>query len=139
MAADTIFGGEGNDLIRAVANQSLETHAADLLFGDDGNDDIIGGNADDIIEGGAGDDILSGFGGADRFVFRFDQPGDDLIVDFDKTQDIVELHGFEDGFDPLANLSATPLGTALDLGDAGEVQFLGLLVNEFRSTNFFIA
>jgi Ca2+-binding RTX toxin-like protein len=138
VAADTIHGGSGNDLIRAVANQGLATHAADLLFGDRGDDAILGGNANDTIEGGAGDDTLAGFGGADTFVFRFDAPGDDTINDFDTTADVVQLIGFDAGFDPLANLSDTTSGAVLDLGDAGEVLFFGRLANEFSAGSFIL-
>jgi Ca2+-binding RTX toxin-like protein len=138
VAADTIHGGSGNDLIRAVANQGLATHAADLLFGDRGDDAILGGNSNDTIEGGAGDDTLAGFGGADTFVFRFDAPGDDTINDFDTTADVVQLIGFDAGFDPLANLSDTTSGAVLDLGDAGEVLFFGRLANEFSAGNFIL-
>jgi serralysin len=138
IAADTIFGGSGDDLIRAVANQQLATHAADLLFGDKGDDAILGGNANDTIEGGAGDDTLAGFGGADTFVFRFDAPGDDTINDFDTTADVVQLIGFDAGFDPLANLSDTTSGAVLDLGDAGEVLFFGRLANEFSAGSFIL-
>jgi serralysin len=139
IAADTISGGAGDDLIRAVANQQLETHAPDILFGNEGNDSILGGNAADTIDGGEGDDILAGFGGADRFIFRADQPGNDTINDFDTTQDVAVLLGFGTNFDPLANLSQEASGTVLDLGDAGEVVFFGHLVNEFGAEDFFVA
>jgi Ca2+-binding RTX toxin-like protein len=138
VAADTIHGGSGDDLIRAVANQELATHAADLLFGDKGDDAVLGGNANDTIEGGEGDDVLSGFGGADTFVFRFDAPGNDTINDFDTTADVVQLIGFDAGFDPLANLSETSSGTVLDLGEAGEVLFFGRLANEFSAGSFIL-
>jgi serralysin len=138
VAADITLGGEGDDLIRAAANQQLATHAPDTLFGEDGNDTIIGGNAADVISGGSDNDTLAGFGGADQFLFLADEPGDDLIVDFDTTQDVVVLGGFEAGFDPLANLSATTSGTVLDLGDAGQVTFLGRLVNEFDAADFLL-
>ena len=138
VAADTIFGGEGDDLIRAVANQQLADHAPDRLLGDDGNDTIIGGNADDTIEGGAGDDNLAGFGGADQFVFRESAPGNDLITDFDVTQDLVVLDGFGADFDPLDNLSATSSGTTLDLGEGNQVLFLGLLATELDAANFLV-
>ena len=143
LAADTIAGGDGDDVIRAVANQQLEGHAADVLFGENGNDVIIGGNAGDTIEGGAGDDILSGLGGPDQFVFRDTSddattPDNDLIVDFNTTQDTVVLAGFGAGFDPLANLDATPRGAVLDLGESGQVVFLGLLVSEFGAGDFLV-
>ena len=138
VAADTIFGGEGDDLIRAVANQQLADHAPDRLLGDDGNDTIIGGNADDTIEGGAGDDNLAGFGGADQFIFRESAPGNDLITDFDVTQDLVVLEGFGADFDPLDNLSAAASGTTLDLGEGNQVLFLGLLPAELDAANFLV-
>ena len=138
VAADTIFGGNGDDLIRAVANQSLANHAPDRLFGDRGNDTIIGGNAADTIEGGAGDDNLAGFGGADQFIFRETERGNDIINDFDVTQDVVVLEGFGADFDPLDNLSATSSGTTLDLGGDDQVLFLGLLPNELNAANFLV-
>jgi serralysin len=138
VAADTIFGGDGDDLIRAVANQGLAVHAADILSGDGGSDAVIGGNANDTIEGGEGNDTLSGFGGADQFVFRAAQPGDDVVTDFDTAVDAAVLVGFGDGFDPLAQLSQGTSGTLLDLGEAGEVLFLGKLVNEFGAEDFIL-
>ena len=136
VAADTILGGNDDDLIRAVANQELAVHAPDVLFGEGGNDAIAGGNADDTIEGGEGDDTLAGFGGDDRFVFRADAPGHDTVNDFGTGADVVVLVGFGEDFDPLANLSATPSGTMLDLGEAGRVEFFGRLVNEFSAADF---
>jgi serralysin len=139
VAADTIFGGSGNDLIRAVANQSLDIHAADFLFGDAGRDTIIGGNAGDTIEGGSGNDVMAGFGGADRFLFREGVTDSDQIVDFEVTLDVVELVGFDAGFDAIGALSQETTGTSLDLGDGNEVLFVGLLVNEFSAANFLFA
>jgi serralysin len=138
VAADTIFGGNGDDLIRAVANQQLADHAPDRLFGDRGNDTIFGGNADDLIEGGAGDDKLAGLGGADQFVFRESEGGNDTITDFDVTQDVVVLEGFGADFDPLDNLSGGASGTTLDLGGGDQVLFLGLLPTELEAANFLV-
>jgi serralysin len=137
VAADTISGGTGDDVIQAVANRALAGNAPDVLFGDDGNDIVIGGNANDTIVGGAGNDILAGAQGADQFVFSTSAPGNDLIVDFDTTQDLVVLSGFGSGFDPLARLSATPSGsTTMNLGDAGQETFLGHSPNEFTALDF---
>ncbi len=138
IAEDTIFGGDGNDLIRAVANQDLETHAPDFLSGDRGDDQIAGGNNDDTVVGGEGNDTLQGFGGADEFVFLAFQSGSDVVTDFSTTEDVVVLFGFGDDFDPLANLSQGTSGTVLDLGEAGEVLFLGKLVNEFGAEDFIL-
>ena len=142
-AADTISGGDGDDVIRAVANPSLATHASDVLFGESGNDVISGGNASDTIEGGVGSDFLSGLGGADQFVFRASPgeattPDSDLITDFVTGEDTVVLNGFGAAFNPLENLSAGSTGAVLDLGDSGQVVFLGRLANEFSAGDFLV-
>jgi Ca2+-binding RTX toxin-like protein len=140
VAADTILGGGGNDLIRAFASSPEDATAADLLLGDAGSDVVLGGNAADTIEGGRGDDLLTGNDGADTFVFRASNQGTgtDLITDFDPSEDVVQLIGFEEGLDPLAALSDTPLGTVLDLGDDNSVLFLGRVAAEFSANDFLI-
>ena len=135
IAADEIHGGAGDDLIRAFATSPKSATASDRLFGDAGDDVVIGGNAADIIEGGRGDDILTGNDGAD--VFRFaNQTGDDTITDFDPSEDVVELVGFDASFDPLAALSATSQGTEMDLGGGNSVLLLGRTVAEFSADDF---
>jgi Ca2+-binding RTX toxin-like protein len=91
-----VVGGNGDDVIRGVANQDLATHAPDILFGDDGNDTIVGGNGDDRIAGGAGDDMLTGLGGADLFVFSAHESGADTITDFVAGTDKILLSGAAD-------------------------------------------
>ena len=107
VAADEIHGGAGDDLIRAFATSPESATASDRLFGDAGDDTVIGGNAADTIEGGRGDDFLTGNDGADVFIFRDNGTGDDIITDFDPSEDVVQLVGFDASFDPLAALSAT--------------------------------
>lgn len=62
-ANDGIFlhGGAGND--------TLWSDSSSFLFGDEGNDSIIGSSQTDYISGGAGDDVLYGGGGDDFFLF----------------------------------------------------------------------
>ncbi len=66
------------------------------------------------------------------------RPSVDLITDFDPSEDVVQLVGFEAGFDPLEALSASTFGTVLDLGDNNSILFLGRLVNEFTADDFLI-
>jgi serralysin len=139
VAADEIHGGAGDDLIRAFTTSPEAATASDRLFGDAGNDVVIGGNAADIIEGGLGNDTLTGNDGADVFRFRANQTGDDTITDFDPSEDVVELVGFDASFDPLAALSATSQGTELDLGGGNSVLLLGRTVAEFSADDFLIA
>ncbi|MCA6109147.1 CHRD domain-containing protein [Bradyrhizobium cenepequi] len=136
VAADEIHGGAGDDLIRAFATSPEEATASDKLFGDGGNDVVIGGNAADTIEGGRGNDFLTGNDGADTFVFRDNQTGDDIITDFDPSEDVVQLEGFDASFDPLAALTAQPLGTELDLGGGNSVLFQGRTLAEFSADDF---
>ena len=97
---------------------------------------MIGGNAADIIEGGRGDDVLTGNDGADVFIFGDNRTGDDTITDFDPSEDVVQLVGFDESFDPLAGLSATTQGAVLDLGQGDSVLFLGRTVAEFSADDF---
>jgi Ca2+-binding RTX toxin-like protein len=168
IAADTIFGGDGDDLIRAFTTSPENATAADSLVGGDGNDVVIGGNAADTIEGGDGLlDILTGNDGADAFIFRASDletdgtGGDDglvggpvgaavlpfgldlpfsldVITDFDPSEDVVQLVGFEEGFNPLDELSATPFGAVLDLGENNYILFLGRVAGEFSANDFVV-
>ncbi len=54
-------GGDGNDHLDASTSQ-----AAVQLYGDDGNDTLIGGMSDDILVGGGGNDTLTGGAEYDR-------------------------------------------------------------------------
>jgi serralysin len=136
VAADEIDGGTGDDLIRAFATSPENATASDLLSGGGGDDTVIGGNAADTIEGGRGDDFLTGNDGADVFIFRDNNTGEDVITDFDPSEDVVQLDGFDEDFDPLAALSATARGAELDLGGDDSVLFLGRTVAEFSADDF---
>ena len=62
LGADTLHGGAGSDTIGGGADES--TDIVNLLYGDDGNDFVVGGGAGrDMVYGGAGDDVLSGGAG----------------------------------------------------------------------------
>jgi Ca2+-binding RTX toxin-like protein len=136
IAADEIHGGAGDDLIQAFATSPESATASDTLFGDAGDDTVIGGNAADTIEGGRGDDFLTGNGGADVFIFRDNRTGEDVITDFDPSEDVVQLVGFDEDFDSLAALSATTRGAELDLGGGDSVLFMGRTVAEFSADDF---
>jgi Ca2+-binding RTX toxin-like protein len=65
--ADTIYGGEGNDLI----------------FTGGGNDYVEGGAGDDVIHARAGNDTVIGGEGDDTYVIRFTDSGTTTITDTD--------------------------------------------------------
>lgn len=136
VAADEIHGGAGDDHIQAFATSPESATASDRMFGDAGDDTVVGGNAADTIEGGRGDDTLTGNGGADNFIFRDNRTGDDIITDFNPSEDVVQLVGFDASFDPLAELSETARGAELDLGQGDSVLFVDRTVAEFSANDF---
>ena len=64
----------------------------DVRFGDEDEDNLDGGIGDDTLIGGEGNDTLTGGAGADTFVFGADH-GNDLITDFDTSNDSIDLSG----------------------------------------------
>ncbi|PVZ32925.1 calcium-binding protein [Pseudomonas sp. CC120222-01a] len=94
----TITGTSGADFISYDGNQSLPALAtliggagddtlalrlsAGQLYGNEGNDILIGGQYSDLLAGGAGDDYLSGGGGADQYVFSKGDGFHDIIDSF---------------------------------------------------------
>ncbi len=55
----TVNGGAGNDYI-------FTTGSANRLYGEEGNDTILGGSANDTVDGGVGNDSLRGGSGNDH-------------------------------------------------------------------------
>lgn len=98
----TVQGTAGNDTLSGSA-------ASEIFYGGAGNDTINGGDGGDILLGGAGIDKLTGGTGADTFRFAAQSDSyrnatasfDDTILDFDVTQDKIDLAGL--GFTGLGN------------------------------------
>lgn len=68
------------------------TRRDDIIDGDDGKDVIDGSGGDDQIAGGNGSDRLKGGTGADTFVFRANESGSDIILDWRSEQsDLIDL------------------------------------------------
>ncbi|WLG82307.1 glycosyl hydrolase family 28-related protein [Pseudomonas cucumis] len=90
----TVQGTAGNDTL-------LGSAASEIFYGGAGNDTINGGAGGDILVGGAGIDKLTGGTGADTFRFTAQSDSyrnattsfDDIITDFDVTQDKIDLAG----------------------------------------------
>lgn len=89
--------GSGNDLI--IGNGSINILKGgggnDVIGGRAGDDALIGGDGADWLWGEAGNDRLTGGAGADRFGFERNQPGHDVIVDFDKNEDALSFFGID--------------------------------------------
>lgn len=75
---DTIFGSNGDDLIRGTENNDDIDGLGgnDLITGLAGDDSIRGGDGVDIIRGGPDNDLLQGGAGIDRI---FGESGDDRL------------------------------------------------------------
>ena len=101
-AANTLMGDAGNDTLNGGAGADIMDGGtgADTLNGGTGNDTMAGGDGGDTLNGGAGTDTMTGGIGAD--VFDFNAIGDsvvgagrDIIIDFVRGTDIVNLAGID--------------------------------------------
>jgi Ca2+-binding RTX toxin-like protein len=98
-----------------------------VLCGDTDNDTLYGGNGNDILSGGAGDDFLSGDVGDDTLsgsegsdVFSLNQSlGSDIITDFRKGEDLIELNS-DLSFDQLS-ISLSNNETLIIVSDTGQL------------------
>lgn len=124
----TVDGLGGDDVLRGST-------LADTLLGGDGADVILGNGGDDRLEGGAGVDALTGGAGVDTFLIRAQDVARntvaDIIRDFDRSQDVLELQGFgpASGFSTIS----TATGAALNLGQGRLVIFDDLTQAEVAS------
>lgn len=121
---DALFGGSGADLVKGKKGN-------DTLYGDAGQDVLKGGNGQDTLDGGSGKDKLTG--GADKDVFLFTdashsaQRADrDVIVDFDRAQDIINLSGIDANTTWSGDQGFAFIGTDAFSGTAGELRYRSL-------------
>src|SRR5262245_55587320 len=68
-----VFGGDGNDLLKAGGGNSvlLGKGGDDLMLGGSGNDELNGGQGRDFLIGGTGADRLNGGPGGDILIAGF--------------------------------------------------------------------
>lgn len=147
---DTSFGSQdGKYHVDGSSN-------ANNLLGNDTAEIIRGLGGDDVLQGGAGRDVLAGGTGAD--IFRYTEisdsyrtateTGSDRILDFDASQDRVELislgfTGIGDGHNGTLAIQANAEGTRTYLksfdadadGQRFELAFDGNLMGQLNSTN----
>ena len=125
---DSLNGGGGNDRVVGHGGD-------DYLNGDDGRDLLVGGTGNDNLRGGNGQDDLRGGRGADMFVFDpgASRAGDgrrDVILDFDQTQDQIDVAHFLFGEDAPDGFSFR--GTRGFTGEGAELRFQnGILQMDF--------
>lgn len=137
--------GDGNDFVLTEAgNARVELGAGDdkLLSysakvdvdGGAGDDVIHGGSCNDTIDGGQGNDLLSGGGGEDTFVYK-EGGGTDTILDFDTSQDILDLTDLDITF---ADIEVVETDRGVDLRVAGQsiVQLQSVTADEVATDMF---
>jgi Ca2+-binding RTX toxin-like protein len=68
--ADTVYAGEGDDLVTAAElTGGGDVNTADLtMYGEGGNDTLTGNAGDDYLDGGTGNDSLTGGAGNDTLI-----------------------------------------------------------------------
>ena len=87
-------GGLNDDVLIGGAGDDTLSGGEDQLYGNAGADLIEGGVGNDTLDSGTGNDVLEGGAGADVFVFNAASTnGADIITDFMRGQDLLEIAG----------------------------------------------
>ncbi|HEX8667482.1 MAG TPA: M10 family metallopeptidase C-terminal domain-containing protein [Allosphingosinicella sp.] len=119
-AIENLAGGADRDIFTGNA-------AANMLWGNEGNDRLTGGGGKDTLVGGSGYDKM--WGGADGDVFRFESVQDsgganaDVIYDFVKGADVIDLSAVDAISGSTANEKFTFIGAGAFSGAAGELRY----------------
>jgi hypothetical protein len=116
--ANKIWGGAGGDRIQGNSGN-------DDLYGEAGNDTIFGGSGDDRITGGAGADRMDGGSGNDTFIFTAIDSAIDVIVDFTRGRDRIDLSAIDAITGTTANDAFSFIGSSAFSNIAGQVRFAG--------------
>ena len=97
------FGYLNQNVVKSTLGVKVGSRSNDILegrfvFGERGNDVIVGTDEDDILSGGFGDDLIVGksgqdvvYGGPGRDVFRLRKGGTLNIRDFRRGSDLIQL------------------------------------------------
>jgi Ca2+-binding RTX toxin-like protein len=137
MGHDTIIGGEGDDTLEGMRGKDYLDggEGDDLLDGGRGVDRLDGGTGDDTLIGGGANDVLTGGEGRDTFVQNFAVSGNDVITDFDPSEDTIELQGFENiNLDEFA-ITEVDGGTLINAGTGNSLFVEGVIPNQLNIEN----
>ncbi len=131
--SDTLDGGSGNDALFGGdgSDRAIGKNGNDTLYGEAGRDILKGGSGKDTLNGGAEKDRLTGGANEDVFLFtdashsaqRTDR---DVIVDFDRAQDIIDLSGIDANTMRSGDQGFAFIGTGAFSGTAGELRYRSL-------------
>lgn len=119
-AVEDVTASFGNDTVTGSGG-------ANRIEAFDGNNSLSGGGGDDTLAGDGGADTMTGGGGADRFEFRsvIDSLTGlaDLITDFNRNADIIDLSGLDADIVAGGDQAFAYIGTAAFGAGGGEVRF----------------
>ena len=137
MGHDYLKGGEGDDQLFGMRNNdTLEGGAGDdVLDGGSHNDRLDGGTGDDTLIGGEGNDFLTGGEGSDTFVQNFAVSGNDIITDFNPSEDTIELQGFTNINLDEFSITEVDGGTLIDAGTGNSLLVEGVMPNQLNMEN----
>lgn len=119
---DVLKGNGGSDYLNGA-------NGNDKLYGGAGNDLLYGDNGNDLLNGGLGRDIMSGGAGNDTFDFNsiaetgITAATRDIIRDFTKGQDKIDLSGIDANTHLGLNQAFHFIGTQGFHHTAGELRF----------------
>ena len=145
------WGAATGDTFSSIENV-IGSRFTDLIFGDNGanqidgragNDTIISGNGDDTLIGGAGSDQLYGQGGDDTFVFAANF-GQDSIYGFEATNDLekIDLSSVASitNFADLVANHMTQVGSDVVIDDqsGNQITLVGASLNNLLDGNDFL-
>jgi WD40 repeat protein len=88
-----LIGSTDDDVLigTTMGDRLISKAGDDILKGGAGADELVGGDGNDTLIGGSDRDLLQGRAGRDRFVYHSTAERGDTIIDFDPTQDVVNL------------------------------------------------
>jgi arylsulfatase A-like enzyme len=94
---DVAYGGGHSDYINGGKQDDriFGDNSQDTLDGGSGHDTLVGGAGDDVLKPNSGNDELRGRGGADIFTFKTNSGEKDIITDFRRGTDKMDLGGAE--------------------------------------------
>ncbi|MBV6631423.1 MAG: calcium-binding protein, partial [Alphaproteobacteria bacterium] len=129
-----------HNIEHAIGSGFNDTITGDLnnnqLYGGAGDDQLLGGNGADTLDGGSGNDTMTGGAGLDSFVFdNAAGEGDDVIVDFNTTDDTISVSG-ELIADLVASAANDGNGDAVITHAGGAITLLGVDASQVIGSMF---
>ena len=145
---DTAVSTTGFYLYANVENLTLVAGAGDVfgvgndlanaLTGNEGANLLLGGAGNDRLNGKGGDDVLFGQSGTDTFVFERGTGGD-VIADFVRGQDKIELIGIYASFSQVsAHFVQVGGDGAIDLGGGDMIVLHGVTMATLSAGDFIL-